>query len=406
MGRVAVLGSLNVDVVTLVERHPLPGETVLGQAGGRFAGGKGGNQAAAAARAGASHVQMLARVGADEAGAAYRRAPRRPGHRPVGRLDEPHGARPARRSSPSTSRARTRSSSSPAPTVSPTRRSSTQAGRLGPGDVLLCSLEVDLGTVADAARAAHAAGARVVINLAPYAALPPDVIALADPVVVNESEMRAARRLRPRAGVAARDLRRGGSAAGGRTASTAYPCRPREVGDTVGAGDAFCGALAAALAGGADRQAALEAANAAARPLCAGSVPSRTPRSDGTRFTYLAGYVTVELPYAVTGTRDRREESRMSELTQVLGRIERDGDEVAVVFDRHYATSPDDLWQACTDPERLARWFAPVSGDLRTGGRFTIHFDDADTPAVPGRPLRGADPARLGVAGRRRRRAS
>ncbi|MFM6851406.1 MAG: ribokinase, partial [Terrabacter sp.] len=43
MGRVVVLGSLNVDVVTRVERHPLPGETLLGEAGGRFAGGKGGN---------------------------------------------------------------------------------------------------------------------------------------------------------------------------------------------------------------------------------------------------------------------------------------------------------------------------------------------------------------------------
>ena len=71
----------------------------------------------------------------------------------------------------------------------------------------------------------------------------------------------------------------------------------------------------------------------------------------------------------------------MGELTQVLGRIDRDGDTVAVVFDRHYPTTPDDLWQACTDPERLARWFAPVSGDLRPGGRFTIHFDDADTPS-------------------------
>jgi|SRR6476620_4344770 len=71
----------------------------------------------------------------------------------------------------------------------------------------------------------------------------------------------------------------------------------------------------------------------------------------------------------------------MGELTQVLGRIEREGDTVAVVFDRHYPTTPDDLWQACTDPERLARWFAPVSGDLRPGGRFTIHFDDADTPS-------------------------
>ncbi|MEW1954844.1 SRPBCC family protein [Terrabacter sp. NPDC080008] len=70
----------------------------------------------------------------------------------------------------------------------------------------------------------------------------------------------------------------------------------------------------------------------------------------------------------------------MTELTEVLGRVERAGDQVAVVFDRHYATSPEDLWEACTDPDRLARWFAPVSGDLREGGDFTIHFDASDTP--------------------------
>ena len=70
MGRVAVLGSLNVDVVTRVERHPQPGETLLGEPAGRFAGGKGGNQAMAARRAGAE-VVMIGRVGADDAGAAY-----------------------------------------------------------------------------------------------------------------------------------------------------------------------------------------------------------------------------------------------------------------------------------------------------------------------------------------------
>ena len=52
----------------------------------------------------------------------------------------------------------------------------------------------------------------------------------------------------------------------------------------------------------------------------------------------------------------------MSELTQVLGRIERDGDDVAVVFDRHYATTAPDLWAACTDPDRLARRVRPVTG--------------------------------------------
>ncbi|OUD84420.1 Ribokinase [Clavibacter michiganensis subsp. michiganensis] len=59
---------------------------------------------------------------------------------------------------------------------------------LATGDVLLASLELPLDTVAAGVRRAHAAGARVVLNLAPFAALPADVLALADPVVVNEHE--------------------------------------------------------------------------------------------------------------------------------------------------------------------------------------------------------------------------
>ena len=43
-----------------------------------------------------------------------------------------------------------------------------------------------------------------------------------------------------------------------------------------------------------------------------------------------------------------------------------------VVASRTYDTSPADLWHALTDPERLPRWFAPVSGDLRQGGRFQV----------------------------------
>jgi ribokinase len=260
MGRVAVLGSLNVDVVTLVERHPLPGETLLGEAGGTFAGGKGGNQAAAAARAGAD-VAMLARVGEDAPGRAY--------------LDRLAGL------GVDTSAVST-SGGAPTGTAFITvdeqgensiivvagangerdRSLVAQAGRLGPGDVLLCSLEVHLDTVADSARAAHSAGARVVLNLAPYAGLPADVIALADPVVVNESEMRAL----ADSDLVPQSLLVTFGAAGARWGTDGVdgiPVARHELGDTVGAGDAFCGALAAALAGGADRQAALEAANAA-----------------------------------------------------------------------------------------------------------------------------------------------
>ncbi|MGL5910031.1 MAG: PfkB family carbohydrate kinase, partial [Phycicoccus sp.] len=70
-GRVLVVGSLNVDLVTRVERHPRPGETVLGEGLRRLAGGKGANQAVAAARAGVP-VAMAGCVGDDAGGAAYR----------------------------------------------------------------------------------------------------------------------------------------------------------------------------------------------------------------------------------------------------------------------------------------------------------------------------------------------
>jgi ribokinase len=257
MGRVVVVGSLNVDVVTRVERHPLPGETVLGSPGGRFAGGKGGNQAMAARRSGAE-VTMVAAVGTDDAGAAYLR-----------RLEE-HGVdvRVERRSDAPTGTALI--------TVDDAGENSiiVVAGAnallrphpldlgVAPGDVVLLSLEVPLQTVAEVARATASAGARVVVNLAPYAALPHDVIALADPVVVNESEMKqlADSDLMPTSLL----VTFGGAGATWDTQRVDGLRVPDgEIGDTVGAGDAFCGALAAALAAGADRPGALEAANAA-----------------------------------------------------------------------------------------------------------------------------------------------
>jgi len=55
-------------------------------------------------------------------------------------------------------------------------------------------------------------------------------------------------------------------------------------------------------------------------------------------------------------------------------RVEPDGR--AVRFEREYATDVRDLWSALTVPERVARWLDPVSGDLRVGGRVSVHFDD------------------------------
>ena len=75
----------------------------------------------------------------------------------------------------------------------------------------------------------------------------------------------------------------------------------------------------------------------------------------------------------------------------LLGTITRTGDAAEATFDRVYDTDPADLWHAVTEPERLARWFAPVEGDLRAGGTFTIRFDDN---AVPGCRLAGCDAPR------------
>jgi ribokinase len=258
MGRVVVLGSLNVDVVTRVESHPRPGETVLGAAAGRFAGGKGGNQAMAARRAGAE-VVMVGRVGADDAGAAYLERLHR--HRIRTEVPTSDGAPTGTAFITVDEAGENTIVVVPGANRQVAAASITAVG-LGPGDVLLCSLEVPADLVARAARVADRAGARVVINLAPYASLPHDVMGMADPVIVNESEMRQ---------LADSDLIPTSllvtfGAAGARWDGeevSGIRLDESEVVDTVGAGDAFCGALAAALAAGADRKAALEVANRA-----------------------------------------------------------------------------------------------------------------------------------------------
>lgn len=257
MGRVVVVGSLNVDHVTRVHRLPRPGETLLGEAAGRLAGGKGANQAVAAREAGAE-VRLLGRVGDDEDGNAYlarlsakgidcsgvTRSPSRPTGRALITVDE---------------------AGQNTIVVVPGANDELREEHLGPvdavhaGDVVLLQLEIARRVVEAAARRARRAGARVVINLAPYAALAPDVVALADPVVVNEHEAR----LLADSGLLPEELLVTFGAAGARwdamqVDGVAVP--PDRVLDTTGAGDAFCGALAAALADGSDRATALTAA--------------------------------------------------------------------------------------------------------------------------------------------------
>lgn len=63
-----------------------------------------------------------------------------------------------------------------------------------------------------------------------------------------------------------------------------------------------------------------------------------------------------------------------------VGTRQRDGREAKVVaISQAYDTDVDDLWDACTNPERLPRWFAPVTGELRLGGRYQIEGNAAGT---------------------------
>lgn len=59
-------------------------------------------------------------------------------------------------------------------------------------------------------------------------------------------------------------------------------------------------------------------------------------------------------------------------INEVLRRIDLDATDMVVALERTFATSVDDLWDACTAPERLARWFEPLTGELRVGGRYRL----------------------------------
>jgi ribokinase len=255
-----VLGSLNVDLVTRVERHPRPGETVLGEGLEQLAGGKGANQAVAAASAGAP-VAMVGCVGDDAGGTAYRARLERLG------IDV-SGVRVVEGTPSGHALIAVSDDGENSIVVIPgandllDEREVAAVDALGPGDVLVVQLEVPRAVVCTAVRRAASRGARVVLNTAPYAALPADVVALADPVVANEHEMAAL----AEAGTEPRSLLvtfgANGAAWDGET-RPAHVVAAHEVVDTTGAGDAFCGALAASLAVGDGREVALEAALAA-----------------------------------------------------------------------------------------------------------------------------------------------
>jgi uncharacterized protein YndB with AHSA1/START domain len=91
--------------------------------------------------------------------------------------------------------------------------------------------------------------------------------------------------------------------------------------------------------------------------------------------------------------------SGASPAARILGSLRSaDGKGVVRIEDR-YDTDVDDLWSAVTDPRRLARWYGRVEGDLRPGGEFRLHVEDADLDAI-GRVEVCEPPRRLLVTNR------
>lgn len=272
-GGVCVIGSVNIDLVVAASRLPAPGETVLG---GRFSthdGGKGANQAVAAARAGAS-VTIIGAVGRDAHGARSLAALEAEGIDVAGvrQVDgEPTGIALVAVGPRGENQI----------VVAPGANAALElddddVARISEASVVLTNHEVTNEVVVAALTAAARAGATAVLNPAPARGLPADVLRLGSILTPNEHELVVAIgnddtdaalddlvalhagpvivTQGPAGALLARGDRRE------RFQGRAAP----EIVDTTGAGDTFNGVLAAWLASEATLEAAIEAANAAA----------------------------------------------------------------------------------------------------------------------------------------------
>lgn len=283
-GTVAVIGSINVDRTVTAARFPRPGETILGTGVETTVGGKGANQAVAAARAGA-HTVFIGRVGDDEAADFVLNAFASEGldvhTRQV--IDAPTGTAWI-----------TVAEGDNHIVVVPGANHSwdrlddvTEAA--ANADVVLIQGEIPLQVIRQAAKSARNT---VVLNAAPVFPVDSELLAAVDVLVVNEHELgELSRRAVASDGdvfAAQRTLRSRGARAvittrgpdpvlstiDGREIRTPAP-RAQNVVDTTGAGDAFCGVLAARLAAGAPIERAIHWAAAA------GSVSVATRTAQG-----------------------------------------------------------------------------------------------------------------------------
>jgi ribokinase len=282
---IIVFGSINLDLIFPVPHIPAVGETVLGPAIRIEPGGKGANQAVAAARDGAK-VIMAAAVGRDSL-AANALTMLREANVDLTRVLETDA-----------------STGCAGITVDPdgnnaiavgsganlaARHTQIEDALLNPTATVVLQMEVSVAETAALIRRARAKGARVILNLAPAASFPEATLREVDILVVNETESAwlanrlgcsdGAAQIHARLGIAiVRTLGGNGLEMASAEAVTAMPAHAITVIDTTAAGDCFVGVLAAALDRGANLTGALHRATAAAALCCTrrgsqGSIP-------------------------------------------------------------------------------------------------------------------------------------
>lgn len=278
---IVIPGSINLDLIARVERLPAPGETVRGPSFVTAPGGKGANQALAARRAGAD-VRMIGAVGADTQADGALELLRAGGVDLSGvnicdgvatgvaliLVDDARGENMIAVVAGANGE------------VAP-----VDVGvQLAAGDIVLCQMEIPAAAVAAALANAREAGATSILNTAPFTRDVPALSRVADIVVANETEfdllaraldLKGEHREAQMAAFAARTGRivvitLGADGAVVRTPDAAFRAAAPRIApvDTVGAGDTFCGYLAAALLEGMDWPAALDLAVRAGATAC------------------------------------------------------------------------------------------------------------------------------------------
>ncbi len=274
---VVVVGSLNLDLVVRSPRHPTPGETLIGTEYSEVAGGKGLNQAVAAARSGA-RVAMVGAVGDDHAGEILRSVVRAEGiddrwlvtlaDQTTGRalitVDD-HGENSI--------------------IVISGANAAVVFDHLPESRVVLSQLETGIDAVGQAFLLARERGSTTILNPAPAQSLPGEVLELCDVIIPNEHEVDL---LGGRPILTARVphvvVTLGADGADYMSNGTTVRIDPFEVEpvDTTGAGDAFCGSLASRVAAGESMADALRfaAAAGALSTTVRGAVPSQPHRAD------------------------------------------------------------------------------------------------------------------------------